>query len=74
MARRYGLLPSQMMRLGDSLDMKCANLSLAYENYLNKKQERNRKDKTDHGYSTQDLQQMVNSVKEGKHGGKNNKK
>jgi hypothetical protein len=73
-ARRYGLLPSQMMRLGDSLDMKCANLSLAYEDYLNKKKEGNHKDKTDHGLSTQDLQQMVNSVKESKHGGKDKKK
>tara|TARA_Y100000114_G_scaffold154331_1_gene176133 strand:+ start:1520 stop:1699 length:180 start_codon:yes stop_codon:yes gene_type:complete len=52
------------MRLGDSLDMKCANLSLEYESYLNKKERGNLKDKTDHGYSTQDLKGMLDQVKE----------
>ena len=61
------------MRLGDSLDMKCANLSLAYEAYLNKKQEGGHKDKSDHGYSTQDLQSMLNTVKEREGASKNNK-
>lgn len=69
-ARRYGVLPSQLMRLGDSLDMKCANLSLAYESYLNKKREGGTKDKLDHGYSTQDLSAMLKAVKERKDGGK----
>jgi hypothetical protein len=68
------MLPSQFMRLGDSLDMKCANLAIAYEGYLNKKSEGKHKDRLDHGYSTQDLQTMLNTVKERKGGGKNNKK
>jgi hypothetical protein len=62
------MLPSQFMRLGDSLDMKCANLSLAYELYLNKKKEGGVKDKLEHGYSTHDLQNMVQQVKERKRG------
>jgi len=44
--------------------MKCANLSLEYESYLNKKERGNLKDKTDHGYSTQDLKGMLDQVKE----------
>lgn len=56
------------MRLGDSLDMKCANLSLAYETYLNKKRENGTKDKLDHGYSTDDLRAMVQNVKERNNG------
>lgn len=70
-ARRYGVLPSQLMRLGDSLDMKCANLSLAYESYLNNKNKGGSLDKTDHGYTTEDLHSMLKRVEERKGGSKN---
>ena len=36
-AKRYGTLPSQVLKLGNSIDVKCALTSLGYENYLNKK-------------------------------------
>ena len=63
-------MPSHVMRLGDSLDMKVANLGLAYEAYLNEKHKNGTKDKTDHGYSTQDLLSMVKETKERTNGGK----
>jgi hypothetical protein len=67
-ARRYSVMPSGVMKLGDSLDMRCANLGLAYEIYLNKKGKEGTKldNVVDHGYSTEQLQQMVSNVK-GKH-------
>jgi hypothetical protein len=59
-AKRYGVLPSQVMKLGDSIDMKCANLAVSYESYLNKKQDGGWKDKNDHGYSQeQELHQVL---------------
>jgi hypothetical protein len=61
------------MRLGDSLDMKVANLAIAYETYVNQKHKSGTKDKTDHGYSTQDLLSMVKNTKERNNGGKNSK-
>jgi len=63
-------MPSYVMKFGDSLDMRCANLGNAYEAYVNKKSNSGRLDKTDHGYSTQDLQSMLNNVKERKGGSK----
>ena len=64
-ARRYGVMPSGVMRLGDSLDMRCANLALSYEIYLNNKGKAGTKldNAVDHGYSTEQLQQMVSNVK-----------
>jgi len=66
-------MPSYVMKFGDSLDMRCANLGNAYEAYLNKKQKGGGLDKTDHGYTTQDLQSMLQQVKERKDGSKNSK-
>lgn len=59
------------MKLGDSIDMRCANLSVAYEAYLNKKQEGGWKDKSDHGYNQDQLQEMLERARQ--HGGKDNK-
>lgn len=56
------------MKVGDSLDMKCANLGISYETYLNNKTKGGHKDKLDHGLSTADLQTMVKEVR----GHKNN--
>src|SRR6056300_1320129 len=72
-ARRYSVMPSYVMKFGDSLDMRCANLGNAYEAYLNKKQKGGGLDKTDHGYTTQDLKSMLQQVKERKDGSKNSK-
>jgi hypothetical protein len=51
------------MKLGDSIDMRCANLSAGYESYLNKKQEGGWKDKSDHGHSQEQLLDMVERAK-----------
>lgn len=60
-------MPSEVMKLGDSLDMKCANLALEYENYLNKKNDGKQAVNSNHGYTTEQLQTMVNNVR-GKNG------
>jgi hypothetical protein len=57
------------MRLGDSLDMKCANLAVAYERYVNQKDNKGYKDKLDHGLTTEQLQEKLNRVR-GKDGNK----
>jgi hypothetical protein len=51
------------MKLGDSIDMRCANLAVAYESYLNKKEKGGWKDKSDHGYSQDQLKDMVERAK-----------
>lgn len=60
------------MKLGDSIDMRVANLAVSYEAYLNKKQEGGWKDKSDHGYGQDELQQMLERARQ--HGGKDNQK
>lgn len=59
------------MKVGDSLDMRCANLAISYESYLNKKAKGGHKDKMDHGLSTTDLQDMVKQVRGQKNDSKN---
>lgn len=60
------------MKLGDNLDMRVANLATAYEAYLNKKQKGGWKDKSDHGLSQVQLQEMLERAK--KNGRKSNEK
>jgi hypothetical protein len=71
-AKRYGVLPSYAMKFGDSIDVRCANISVMYETYLNKKNTEGFKDKSDHGYSQDQLLEMVERAKQ--RGGKDNKK
>lgn len=63
LAKRYGKLPSEVMKFGDSLDMRCAVVSTGYESYLNKKEQNNESDNPTHGYSKQQLQEMINKVR-----------
>lgn len=51
------------MKIGDSIDMRCANLAVEYEIYLNTKQETGFQDKQDHGYSQEQLQEILQRVK-----------
>lgn len=67
-AKRYGVLPSYIMKLGDSIDMRCANLGVKYEAYLNNK---SAKGNSDHGHSTSQLQEMMERVRN--HGSKTSK-
>ena len=36
MAQRYGILPSQLLREGDSFDITVMDVALTYQNYKNK--------------------------------------
>jgi hypothetical protein len=36
-AKRYATLPSQVLKMGNTIDIRCALMSLQYENYLNNK-------------------------------------
>ena len=54
-----------MLRLGDSLDMRCANLSLAYEGYLNKQSKLDKGQnlsEVDHDFTEDELKAMVANV------------
>jgi|TARA_R100001198_G_C5212239_1_gene197194 hypothetical protein len=62
-AKRYGMLPSQTLSLGNSIDVKCALLALDYENYQHKKHQGGWKDHSDHGYNQDQLQAMVERAK-----------
>ena len=62
-AKRYGVLPSHVMKFGDSIDVRCANLSVMYESYLNKKNKEGFQDKSDHGLSQEQLVEMMERAK-----------
>jgi hypothetical protein len=38
-AKRYGVLPSQLLAKGWNTDIVCANLAVGYENYLRRRAE-----------------------------------
>ena len=59
MAKRYGILPSQALKLGNSIDVKCAINALYYENYLNTKAN----GKVTPQHSASDLQAMMDAVR-----------
>lgn len=60
------------MMSGDSIDVRCANLAVMYESYLVKKQKSGLKDKSDHGFTQEELIDMMERTK--RNGNKNNKK
>ena len=37
MCKRYAILPSQALKLGNTIDIRCAIVAIEYENYLNSK-------------------------------------
>lgn len=39
-AKRYGVLPSQLMREGSTIDVAIANLGVEYESWIHKKHEK----------------------------------
>ena len=61
-AQRYGVLPSELLRRGDTLDLKCVELALAYEKHLNKKSQSGTVQ--DHGYTQDQLKNMIERVKQ----------
>jgi len=66
-ARRYGVLPSHLIREGDSIDIILANLGVTYENYLNEKADSKNKnknlDKPVPKLSEEEMLKMVQAVR-----------
>lgn len=62
-AKRYGCLPSQVLKSGDSIDIKIAALAVAYENYLVKKEKNKADGKITPDLSVDEMTQMLNSVR-----------
>lgn len=65
-AKRYGVLPSQLIAQGDTLDLDCANIAVAYEKFVVE----NPGVKTNHGKSQQELLQMMERARETQQPGK----
>lgn len=59
-AKRYGMLPSQVMKLGDSIDVRVATLGVGYESHQRNKSNRPVDNK---GYTTEQLQKMMKNVR-----------
>jgi hypothetical protein len=60
LGRRYGKLPSEVLKTADSFDIMVFDVAATYENYLNKKA--NNKDVSDM-YSQEDINAYYNKVK-----------
>lgn len=59
-AKRYGCLPSKVLKSGSSIDVECANFAVAYEAHV-KKQVENGHKPTKH--SNDQLQAMIDAVR-----------
>jgi len=62
-AKRYGCLPSKLLDQGWNIDVVCANIGQAYENYL---QKRAQEGAPQHNHSETELLAMMERVKHGK--------
>lgn len=62
-AKRYGCLPSQVLRSGDSIDIKIAAFAVAYENYLVKKEKNKAEGKVTPELSVDEMQAMIQRVR-----------
>jgi hypothetical protein len=62
-AKRYGKLPSEVLKFGDTADVKCAELAVQYENYLHKKAEDESKGIKHTEHSQEELLNMINRVR-----------
>jgi hypothetical protein len=58
--QRYGILPSKLVDTGDSLDIHVATVAVGYENWIKANPGKTNK----HGFSQEQLQEMLNSVKQ----------
>lgn len=59
-AKRYGVLPSQLLREGDVLDLKVSQLAVDYERYVRE----NPGVKTNHGLNQDELMAMLERAKQ----------
>lgn len=63
-AKRYGKLPSEVMKDGSSLDVQCMSLAVQYESYLNKRAQDQQEGKASTGdYTTEQLQGMISATR-----------
>lgn len=62
-ARRYGVLPSKLLREGDSIDIILANLGITYENHLNERAN-NKSPQSKHNLSQDQMLKMIEKVKQ----------
>ena len=62
-AHRYGKLPSEVLKFGDTADIQCANLAVQYENYLHKKADDESKGVKQTAHSQEELLNMIKQVK-----------
>lgn len=60
-AKRYGKLPSEVLIVGDDLDLRCAELAVEYETYLNNKNDPTKP--PGHNLSQEQMKAMIESVK-----------
>jgi hypothetical protein len=71
-AKRYGCLPSQVLKSGDNIDIKIAALAIDYENYITNKEKDRADGKVTTDLSVEEMTQMLNTVRN--KDGKTNKK
>lgn len=57
--KRYGVLPSELVKSGDTLDLQAATVAVGYEEWLRKNPGKSNK----HSFNQQQLQEMLDSVK-----------
>lgn len=60
-AKRYGVLPSQLLRDGWNIDVVCCNLAVGYENYLRRRAESGQNNTPD--LSIEQMQEMIAKVR-----------
>lgn len=61
------MLPSRLLQDGDTLDLECAEIAVAYEQYVRK----NPGVKTDHGLTQEQMMASIERVRNGQDGKKN---
>lgn len=67
LAKRYAKLPSEILREGSTIDIYCLEVAVGYETYLRKQNESGHT--VGHNVSTEEMQQMLNSVRGQTNGG-----
>jgi hypothetical protein len=65
MAKRYGVLPSQVLKFGDTIDMQIAIVSLEYETW---KEQKRSKGHTPTHHTQEELARRIQSVRATNHG------
>jgi hypothetical protein len=62
-AKRYGKLPSEVLKSGSSIDLQIANLAVSYENYLHQKHQKKQDGVITPELSTDEMKAMLDAVR-----------